>query len=1641
MKKILYWWLFCGLLSSVVSQPSSVIGHRSSVISHRSSVIGHQSSVIGHQSSVIGHRSSVISHRSSVIGHQSAVMDQRSVDRGHSPQTQANQVTQARVRELCANLPLSFEANQGQAARQVKYLSRGKGYTLFLTSNEVMLAVTGARRNRDARQPKNLGVEIAASPRRLATSSASIRSVLRMKLIGANPFSDVVGLEQLPSRSNYFIGNDVEKWHTDVPNYARVLYRNVYPGINLAYYGNQRLLENDFILSPGADPSAIKFEFQGADRLSLDADGNLILQTPAGHVVLQAPLVYQDIDGDRREVIGRYRLESKHRVALNVGEYDRTRVLTIDPKFTYSTYLGGNLSDIGTAIALDGSGNFYVTGQTASASLFSQNSFKPFSGGDSDAFVVKFNSNLSVVYSTYLGGSGADSAGSIAVDSAGNVYITGQTDSANFPTMNPIQPALRGGKDGFITKLDATGRALVYSTYLGGSQDDLAAGIAIDSAGNAYVTGQTASNNLFQQSSIKPFSGGSSDAFVAKLDSLGRALVYSTYLGGSGQEAGIRIAVDINGNAYVTGVTDSRNFPVQSAFQATYGGGDGDGFVAKLNPSGSALVYSTYLGGSGLDGSVGLAVDKDGSAYVTGGTNSTNFPKEKALRPAFGGGVQFGDGFLAKLSPSGSSLIYSTYLGGSGDDAATAVAIDSDGNAYVTGFTMSTNFPLQDPIKSTFGGGSQTGDAFVVKLNRDGSALVFSTYLGGSGDDAGFGIAVDTTGAAYVTGLTSSPDFPKEKPLQSTYGGGDFDAFITKIAEVLPSALNFPVLRSTADTFTGLAFLNLGKDPVTLTPKAYGETGGELSGPGNNPVSRLLPGSQQLALLAPQLFNFTSPNTEGWIQVQTDKNTVVGFELIGQVVGGDINALDGVDVQLSPSPVLVLTDIEYDSIYTTEVHVVNVTNFQNNVALELYGTSGNQVGKFPTSLGPRGKFFRKIQDIFPSVQQPFLGYLVVRGDQNLAALELLVSKSALAALNGQKLQTGSSTPTKLYSAQLGNRRSFLFTRLNLVNPTPQVANLVARAIGDDGSNLGSPVAVTLGPGKQDRRDVGQMFGLDPNKTTSGSLVIESTVTGIIGDVSFGDDSGANAFRASLPLDSQPSKFAAFAHVATAGAFLTGLAAFNPNPQAANTSVKVFRPDGSLVGATSPKIDPNGRFSKLLFPELVIASGNQAGGFFTLESDQPISSFALFGTVSGGTFTALSAIPPQRLETTTADNPAPALKADYQFQNSRASSISGPPALTDLGSNSFGTVTVDGSPRTVLRFAANNGLSVSPTGGVIPNNTYSVVVLFAFDVVSGFRRIVDFKNGASDTGLYNLDGNLNFYNVTGGSGAPISANVFVQTVLTRDAAKKVTGYVNGVQQFSFTDSSDLGLIDSNNVLRFFQDNTSGGTTGEASAGSVARIRLYDSALSASEVAALDRLPSGAGTFPIPAIASLSPSSATAGGPAFTLTVNGSNFVNSSVVQWNGSSRITTFISSSQLSAAINAADIAVVGGASVTVFNPLPGGGTSNAQTFTIISGGTSGTAPTIKNVTATVLTEDSVKLDIQLSDPDGDIVKLEFTWSRIGIAQQSTRVLNSPGDINLAGLTSGTVTYTFTGIGFLTPFGTLAPDRVDVQATDAKGLK
>jgi hypothetical protein len=755
-----------------------------------------------------------------------------------------NSAARAMLLEKYGALPLAFEANEGQIDARVRFLSRGVGYTLLLTSDEALLSLPERKTNGKwlGMNNKNAVYQSPVVDRPLPSYESNLQktsAILRMRLLGSNPNPAITGVRELPGKTNYFLGNDPRKWRTNAPTYAKVKYENVYPGVDLIYYGNHSQLEYDFVLSPGANVDHIKLHI-GAESgtskphpvlpLQVAADGGLRVNLDGSEIDLHKPIAYQIKDSGVKDYVEtHYVLGPKEsEVSLAVASYDRRRPLVIDPVVSYSTYL--NPSDGINSLAVDASGNVYVTGSTHSNSFLTTPGAVQttcpagscvYGGG---AFVTKINATGSaVVYSTYLSGSNANSGSygnSIAVDSLGNAYVTGNTGSADFPiTAGAFQTVCHdcanNSNTGFVTKLNSTGSALGYSTFLGGSVQDSPGSIALDVSGNAYITGGTSSTDFpttpgsFQATST---TGG---AFVTKLNPQGSALVYSTYLGSNTADG--KIVVSSAGNAYVAGDTQSPTFPTTPGAVATSCNKCGPGtdavghpltdlYVAELNNSGSALIYSTFVGGSDADFASGVALDPSGNVYVTGETYSNDFPTTPgAFQTTCGGGScsgQLADVFVFKLNPTGSALLYSTLVGGSSYDSAGGITLDGSGDVYLGGQTLSQDFPVTNGAfqtqcnKCTLT--NYSGDAFILEMNPSGTSLLYSTYMGGSGEDYASSIALDSVGDIYVAGGAYSTDFPTTPgSFQPTSSGSPGGAFVAKFAAGSTSGTDFSLSPAT----------------------------------------------------------------------------------------------------------------------------------------------------------------------------------------------------------------------------------------------------------------------------------------------------------------------------------------------------------------------------------------------------------------------------------------------------------------------------------------------------------------------------------------------------------------------------------------------------------------------------------------------------------------------------------------------------------------------------------------------------------------------------------------------------------------------------------------------------------------------------
>lgn len=688
----------------------------------------------------------------------------------------------AKARETLASLPVRFEPNAGQWAPEVRYAARAGGYSVALTSREAVVSLAPD----DGKPARRIGIALE----------------------GAAALPDSEGLEPLPARGSYLLGNRRSEWRTGVPQYGRVRYREVYPGIDVVYYANGRQLEYDFVLQPGADPARIRMRFRGADRVSVTKSGDLLLRAGERSVTQKRPVVFQeDADGTRRPVEARYRV-SGNAARIEVADYDRSRPLTIDPVLQYSSLFGGERGDAVTGVSIDAEGFVWVAGYVTSGDIPARGG--EFSGefkAGSDLFVAKIDPNASgndsLVYFTYIGGNGADVTTGMAMDAEGSVYLTGWTNSTDFPLGGYSYQTSRkeSSTDAFVLKLRpavAGEYALAYSSYLGGNGTDEGRGVDVDAAGKIYIVGTTTSENFPAVSARQSTRWGEQDAFVAKFDPDAldgtASLAFSTLIGGNGFDDGRAIAVRPDGIAYIAGSTSSTEFPWAGVpYQDTYQGG-ADVFIAKVDATKSgedSVPYASYFGGTGLDEARRVALDADGKLWITGVTLSQDLPASAtAFQGSRPGGD--GDGFIARLNVEAgrdSAVEYLSYLGGSGGDVAYDVTADPTGGVWVTGYTLSRDFPVtQDALSAAYPGGVNVFATKIDPAAENGTSLVYSTYLGQINIHVGYAIAAGPNGKVAIGGVTSNPAMrTTENAARNQYAGGTSDGFVVVLSGESPA--------------------------------------------------------------------------------------------------------------------------------------------------------------------------------------------------------------------------------------------------------------------------------------------------------------------------------------------------------------------------------------------------------------------------------------------------------------------------------------------------------------------------------------------------------------------------------------------------------------------------------------------------------------------------------------------------------------------------------------------------------------------------------------------------------------------------------------------------------------------------------------
>jgi hypothetical protein len=821
------------------------------------------------------------------------IQDRGAFARSESPKLIASRL---QISRNYGALPFSVEKNQGQADPQVKFLSRGASYSILFKDREAVLLLS--KRNRAHDKPLPLGDRERGEQQ----IDDAATDVLCMQLVGKSPRAIASGAAQLPGTVNYFTGNDSARWLSGIPTFARVNYAGVYPGIDLTYYGNQRRLEFDFNLAPEADPRSIRLRFDGAQKLRLDKDGNLIIVTANGQVGFEKLAIYQPFGDNRKQTVeGSFRILSGRTVSFLLGDYDRTKPLVIDPILNYSTYLG----QLGQAyaIAVDAAGEAYVAG-SAGAGMPTTNGIQPSPMAKStppptpSAFVAKLNSaGTAVLYCTYLSGSMEDDAYGIALDPLGDAYVAGITFSPDFPVttgaFQRINSAANGA--GFVAAINPTGTALIYSTYLTGNTRTSISGIAVDSAGDAYVTGSTDDINFPTtsgafQTAAKTDYAEDPTGFVTKLNPTGKSLTYSTFLGGSRGDYPAAIALDSLDNAYIAGYTQSGDFPTTpGAFQTTPGSG-WNAFVTKLNPGGTAPDYSSFLGGYREDAAEAIAVDSSGDAYVTGYADSPNFPVTAGVfQPNLNVG-QFPlaqNAFVTEFNASGSGLVYSTYLGGSyngtggaAEDVGVGIAVDSSGNTYVIGSTPDLDFPVTPgalELQNLAQLNSADYSSFLTKINPEGSQILYSTYLSGSGDysgetcDCASGIARDTSGNMYLTGWTVSTDFPSTLGAFQTQMEGSISGVEPFVAKF--NASEMTTLPTTTTTLTANSNGQEYGQPVTFTATVTSTSG-------STPT-----GTVGFSVLTPYPTDNTDDSMGPWVNVSLNSSGVATYSTSNLITG------------------------------------------------------------------------------------------------------------------------------------------------------------------------------------------------------------------------------------------------------------------------------------------------------------------------------------------------------------------------------------------------------------------------------------------------------------------------------------------------------------------------------------------------------------------------------------------------------------------------------------------------------------------------------------------------------------------------------------------------------------------------------------
>jgi hypothetical protein len=1019
----------------------------------------------------------------------------------------------ARIANRIGNLPLTFEPNQGQTGSQAQFITRGKGYSAFMTTSGIVLSLRAAGNSRTIGGSAEIG-------------GLKQKATLSLNFVGAAQNPTILGEDRLAGHLNYFMGNDPQQWRTNIPLYSKVRYKNVYPGIDLVYYGNRQQLEYDFEVSPHANPNLIQFEIKGASSVRLDKDGSLILKVQGNELRLQNPTVYQQINGRRLAADGEYVLSDPTHVTFRVSHYDANEAVVIDPVLAYCTYLGGSADEEAEAITIDSTGAIYITGTTDSPNFPGTTSASLGAFNGQDVFVAKLDpTGSTLVYADYLGGRNLNIGTAVTLDNSNDVYVTGYTTSADFPMVSPFQASLAGDSDAFVSEISSDGSKLLYSTFLGGSTYDNPVGVALDGSGNLIVAGWTTSKDFpvynAYQATVSPNQGGQygSYGFVAKFAPGFQSFVYSTYLGGSAQvmqsspngpywsdpASNITgLALDTSGNAYVTGVTDTSDFPTTvGAFLSTYSSPVNMpvSFVSKFGGSGT-LSYSTLLYGS--DGSetdtAAITVDSTGSAYVTGATMSgAAFPiTAKSICDPSVSGSACNYGFITKFNPNGSGLVYSTFLGPNNLFSPNAIALDTNDNVYVMGENYTGSFATVNGIEQYPAG---VGSALLlVEIDSTASTQLFATYLGGSIDGASpAGLAVDASGNIYGAGVSSDTDVPTTLGTYQKTEAGGADAFLFKIqppaapaVSPSPGSLQYS-LQTVGQTSSPQSVLlrNMGSAPLLISSVAIT---GDFSQ--SNDCSTMVAAASACTLTVS--FSPTAPGTRSGtvviqdnapgsphvIQLQADSS---GSELslnfsslsFGDVPIGSSSAAQGVTLTNTGTLDLDISNVQVSDSYSQTSNCPTILSRGSSCQFQIVFTAsatGTSFGNFSVS-----------GNAFNSPQSTALNGTGVDFALTTSEPSKTVSPGESGTYNLKLLPVGGSfpNPIELRCSGLpsGGTCNFSSNALNLGNKTTEITLTIssgAKSVAGRPTTSENPFAYSAALGLQSAGVLGLLLAI-PNR--------------------------------------------------------------------------------------------------------------------------------------------------------------------------------------------------------------------------------------------------------------------------------------------------------------------------------------------------------------------------------------------------------------------------------------------------------------------------------------------------------------------------------------------------------------------------------